>query len=146
MLLKDNYEKIVTRINELDAAQKPQWGKLTTKRLIAHLIDSFGFALAHKKLEMKGSLMPKFIMKWLTIYSPMPWPKGIKVPDEFFEYEADDLAQDKAKLIKLIDEFIALPDTHNTEHPLFGKMSKKDWDHLSLRHLKHHFKQFNAEI
>ena len=146
MVLKDNYQQIVTVIKNLEADRKPQWGKLTSKRLIAHLIDSFSFAIGHKKLEMKGSIMPKFLMKWMTIYSPMPWPKGIKVPDDFFEYQAENLDEDKTKLIKLIDEFIALPESHTTEHPLFGRMSKKDWDHLSLRHLKHHFRQFSCEM
>ena len=146
MVLKDKYEQIVQRINDLPIDANPEWGNLTAPKLVAHLIDSMRFAKGEKDLEIKLSILPKWLLKWLTIYSPMPWPKGIKVPEAFFEHDPREFAEDKKKLIQLIDEYLALPESHTTDHPLFGKMSKKDWDHLKLRHFKHHFKQFNCPL
>ena len=146
MVLKENHEKIVQRINDLPIDASPRWGSLTAPKLVAHLIDSMRFAKGEKKLEMKRPPLPKWLVKWVTIYSPMPWPKGIKVPPTFFEHDPQEFAADKQKLIQLIDEFIALPESHSTDHPLMGKLSKKDWEHLKLRHFKHHFKQFNCPL
>ena len=146
MSFKENYDELVQRIRNLDINTQPHWGSLTAPKLIAHLIDSMRFAKGEKQLEMKPLLLPKFLVKWFTIYSPVPWPKGIKVPQSFFEYDPQEFANDKEILIKLIDEFNALPETHTTEHPLMGTMSKKDWEHLKLRHFKHHFKQFGCPL
>ena len=147
MVLEKHYKEIVSRIENLDMAASPAWGTLTAPRLIAHLIDSLLFARGAKVLEIKKPpLVPKWLIKWLTIYSPMPWPKGIKAPPSFFEYDPQEFDADKQELIKQLDAFIALPDSHATDHPLMGRLSKKDWDHLNYRHFNHHFRQFNCPV
>ena len=53
--------------------------------------------------------------------------------------------RDHAKLLTLIERFDEKRDQQSwPEHPLFGKLSGKDWAALSYKHFNHHLRQFGV--
>ena len=141
MKLAAHKVSIIRSIDALTEGTKPRWGKLTAQTLIPHLIDPFQIALKERPLNFTINA-PKWFLKWLVIYSPIPWPKGVKAPDDFLFSKPTSLAKDKSDLIEYLHKFNATDD-FLIMHPVFGKMTKADWDALLFRHLKHHFTQFN---
>ena len=136
------FKKAMELIAELPEDRPAAWGSLTANRLLCHLRDSFDISTGKISMDLKPARFFKGLRKWLVIYSPMPWPKGIKVPDAFFHSDPEQFSDDKSSLLAAIDAFLDLPEDYSFDHPLFGRMNKSDWQRLHLRHMAHHFRQF----
>ena len=136
------FDKARQLITELPEEREPAWGSLTAGRLLCHLRDSFDISTGKISMDVKPATFFKGLRKWLVIYSPFPWPKGVKVPEAFFESDPEQFAEDKISLFESMDDFLALPEDYSFDHPLFGPMDKSDWHHLHRRHMAHHFRQF----
>ena len=141
MKLIDKQDLIIRSIGALTEDTRPIWGKLTAQTLIPHLIDPFQIALKERPLDFTINA-PKWLLKWFVIYSPIPWPKGVKAPDDYLYSKPTSLDKDRSTLIDYLSKFNKTEE-YLVMHPTFGKMSKADWDALLYRHFKHHFKQFN---
>ena len=75
----------------------------------------------------------------------LPWPHGFKGPREAFITKPETWDSDRDALLTLIDRFCKKQDQQTwPEHPVFGKLSGKDWAALSYRHLSHHLRQFGV--
>jgi len=84
------------------------------------------------------------LVKWIALYV-LPFPRGAptapgllgRVPDA---WDAD--------LSRLRERIAAArepaPDEPLGEHPLFGRMSPRDWGVLLYKHCDHHFRQFGV--
>ncbi len=140
MKLQDNKENIINQIRSLNEDTNPLWGMLTASELIVHLSEPFQIALKERPLNFTIPA-PKWLVKWIVIYSPFPWPKGTKAPEDYLTLTPSEFHADKETLISYLDKFINSDDLLE-DHSAFGKMSKSDWDYLLYRHFLHHFKQF----
>jgi hypothetical protein len=76
----------------------------------------------------------------------LPWPKGkAKAPPGTLGTSAAGWEVDRASLVDLIVRFAAAPASQLAPtHPMFGRMTPRDWDVLMYRHLDHHLRQFSA--
>ena len=138
-----DFDTVRVKLQAIEAGTKPRWGSLNASELMCHFRDTLDIYLEMKTLDV-SSAMPAFLMKWVVIYSPLPWPKGVKVPMEsFFASSPETFEQDRQQLMERIDRFVDLPDDYQYKHPVFGVMSKKDCTVMQLRHFTHHFRQFN---
>jgi hypothetical protein len=137
-------EEIVSRVRTLSAEKRPQWGKLTAPQMLAHISDQIRMALGDVPARRGSGWMSVRPFNYLMIYVA-PWPHGAKGPSEAFTTKAATWDSDLQKLLTLIQRFDEKRDQQSwPEHPLFGKLSGKDWAALSYKHLNHHLTQFGV--
>jgi Protein of unknown function (DUF1569) len=137
-------EEILSRVRGLSAEKRPQWGKLTAPQMLAHISDQIRMALGDVPARRGSGWMSVPPINTLMIYV-VPWPHGAKGPSEAFTTKAATWAADLQKLFTLIQRFDEKRDQQSwPEHPLFGKLSGKDWAALSYKHLNHHLRQFGV--
>ncbi len=144
---RSNIEGYLSKLKE-DA--KPNWGLMTPQHMVEHIektirigagqIQNFEIATPEKYLERVQEM----------IYNHKQMPRGVYHPlmkeGQLEELVHEDLTAAKAKLIEALDEFEAYykenPDAI-TKNAVFGEMNKFEWDLLNVKHLNHHFEQFN---
>jgi hypothetical protein len=74
------------------------------------------------------------------------WPRGkIQAPTGAFQTPSLGWEEDRAELLRLMGEFARTPlERLRSTHKTFGKMSGRDWDVLTWKHLDHHLTQFGV--
>jgi hypothetical protein len=137
---------IVARIRSLQPDTPRCWGKMTIGQMVCHLNDSFLGMMGEKP-----ATIPRFslwrLTKGIALYAPMQWPKSVKTRPEFEqgiggtppgEFEADLRA-----LLATIDRFTQTPRGFEFRpHPMFGRMTEKEWMRWGYLHSDHHLRQF----
>lgn len=137
---------ITDRVKRLSEASERRWGRMVLNQALAHLGDQIRMALG--LVPVKGASGPfRFAPLRFVLIHVLPWPKGrARAPDEAFTTRPTDIEADKAALLELIERYAeAEPDRLAPVHPLFGRMSPRDWDVLTYRHLDYHLRQFGSE-
>jgi hypothetical protein len=137
-------KEIVARILALSADRHPRWGKLTAPQMLAHISDQIRTALGDVPARRGSGWFSVPPFNYLMIYV-VPWPRGAKGPSEAFTTTPTTWNSDRDELLVLIQRFCEKREQQAwPEHPLFGKLSGKDWAALSTRHLSHHLRQFGV--
>lgn len=141
--------EITTRLKMVAPTSERRWGRMTAHQMICHLADAVRMALDVRPCNFCGSWASKHIVKYVALYSPLPWPKGVDGPPEMNQeiggtrpmaFEAD-----REELLALIGRLRAQPtDTPPPSHPMFGAMTWQQWMILTYRHCDHHFRQFGV--
>jgi len=138
--------EIVARLRSLQQDSPRQWGKMAAAQMICHLNDSFLGVMGDKPAKIVRFSLWR-ITKGIALYAPMQWPHGVKTRPEFeqgiggtppAEFEAD-----RRKLLETIEKFIQRPRTFEfCPHPMFGRMTEKEWMRWAYLHCDHHLRQF----
>lgn len=113
--------------------------------MMAHVGDQLRMALGDIEVdEARGPL--RFAPTRYLIVHVLLWPKGrAQAPREAFTTAPTEIEADRETLIGLIERFAATRDDQLAPtNPLFGRMTARDWDVLSFRHLDHHLRQFGV--
>jgi hypothetical protein len=140
----DGRDEILTRIRALSADRRPQWGKLTAPQMLAHISDQIRMVLGDVPARRGSGWLSVPPFNYLMIYV-VPWPHGAKGPSEAFTTKPATWDSDHEQLLTLIERFCDKQQQQAwPEHPLFGKLSGKDWAALSYKHLSHHLRQFGV--
>jgi hypothetical protein len=125
-----------------------RWGTLTVDEMLCHVADSFRATLGERHASpLKTSPVQAWLMKFVALRTPLPWPKGLPTRPEVDphqagtrpeEFEADRSAVD-ALLVRFADSA-----TRYHVHPMFGTMARADWLVWAYRHVDHHLRQFGV--
>ena len=142
-----DYETIIRRINALTHNSKRKWGTMELPEMLEHCTIQLKLALFEiegKKNEGSYILRTTF-GRWLGLYL-LPWQKGAITPSQMnIEKQSLNIKNFDEELTQL---HYYLKQIFNTdifqEHPIFGKLNKKDWGRLIWKHLDHHLKQFSV--
>ncbi|MBA2250402.1 MAG: DUF1569 domain-containing protein [Chitinophagaceae bacterium] len=138
--------EIVSRINRLEAATKPLWGKMTVAQMIKHSQAPLLVAFGDMKLKQSliGVLFGKMAKKKLIAGDG--FTKGLPTAKEFIVKDQPDFEMEKQKLISLVQRFQSNGPSGLTQlpHPFFGKLTDDEWDQLEVKHLDHHLNQFGV--
>ena len=136
---------IVARVERLSGDSQRQWGTMELPQMLAHAADALRIALGDMNVDRARGPLQFAPMRYLMIYV-LPWPKGkAQAPREARTTAPTNWEEDRATLLALIDRFArTLPSDAPPLHPLFGRMTSRDWDVFSYRHLDHHLRQFSA--
>ena len=142
-------QEILSRLGRLNGDSPRVWGRMNCGQMICHLRDCFLGVMGERPMEIpRGfSLMP--LMKKIVLYAPIPWPQGAPTRPEF-DQEAGgtppaEFHRDMQGLLDSIARFTAEPRTFAfAPHPMFGRMSEKDWMRWAYLHSDHHLRQFGA--
>ena len=128
-----------------------QWGRMSPHQMICHLSDSFLAVTGHRPVSAASGLPPwrRTLIKWIALYAPLPWPRGVPTRPEIDQAIAGtrpgDFAADVALLETLFARFPGdVGSIEGRVHPIFGPMSKTDWLRWGYLHMDHHLRQFGC--
>jgi DinB superfamily len=136
--------EVVRRLHALSPGSQRRWGKMNVAHMLAHISDQIRMGLGDIACGPPSGILSFPPMNYLAIYV-LPWPHGAKGPREAFTTTPASWDSDLGQLLALIDRL-----RQNKQqqvwpaHPLFGKLSGKDWAALSYKHLSHHLRQFGV--
>lgn len=139
--------KLVDRLNSLTGNETPKWGKMNADQMMSHLVQGGELAFT-ESLADKSTFLMRTIVKPLILYV-LPMPKEVKVTSDFDQNvngrKPVEFSADRHQLIDLINKLGELPLDHDCKkHPMFGKLSAKEWATLAHKHIDHHLRQFGA--
>ena len=139
---------LVERLSQLRPDTQRRWGTLTAGEMLCHLGDAHESVLGIRILPgpiPSGDSRP--LLKWLALYVPVPWPKGVKtrpgVDPRIDGTRPGEFEQDRERAIRSLKALaVAAPTTLPARHFMFGPMSVRDWQRWAYRHVTHHLRQF----
>jgi len=140
--------EILRRLRTLRPDCPRRWGRMSAHQMVCHLGDSFRAALGRLPVSSAVTPFSRTLLKWAAFH--LPWPPGITTVRELDQVRGGgtkpgDFARDLAELEALLEEVTAPgADLGNTEHPMFGPMSRAEWLRWGYLHMDHHFRQFSV--
>ncbi len=143
---EDLRNDLIRRLNELDRAAKPQWGKMNVEQMMSHLAQTAEWPFVHSGLPDRSNLFTRTIVKPLVIYV-LPMPKEVKLPAQADQLEGgrppQGLEADRELVIEALHKLGTCSESHDCrEHPFFGKLTAKQWALIAHKHIDHHLRQF----
>lgn len=139
-----NRDAIVRRLDRLAPDAERAWGTLTPHAAVAHLADSLRMTLGEITEDPIPGILRHHPVKWLAV-NLLPMPKGVKGPAGYFTNPPNDWEEDLGELKRLIDVCAARdPAAPWGENPFFGRLTKREWGRLALKHFDHHLRQFGC--
>jgi hypothetical protein len=145
-ILNDNDRTaIVQRINSVTSASLPRWGRMDAKAMLTHLRDSALMALGELPVAGKGKrAFQVFPLKHLILHV-VPFPKGAPTAPELLVPDAAPVEAIRSELVSLVERIGTGPGEGNGPvHPLFGRLSFREWGVATYKHTDHHLRQFGA--
>ena len=137
----------ISLLYNLNETQKPLWGKMTPQHMVEHLYKAVQSSINEIKFniyseESKIPVLKRFLL------GNRPLPKEFINPaigPDLIPLEFADLKQAIEELKKVIgryDQYFKSNPTIKTAHPVFGYLSKEEWDIFHQKHFTHHLSQF----
>jgi hypothetical protein len=122
---------------------------MSAHQMVCHLSDACRMALGEKAVSAATGPVQQTVVKWLALYVPVRWPQGIDTRPEIDQRcggtAPGDFATDVAHLVSLLDRVAGQSrDAAWPHHPIFGRMSYRDWMRWAYLHTDHHLRQFGA--
>jgi hypothetical protein len=137
--------EILQRVRRLGPECNRRWGRMTVQQMVCHLSDVCRMALGETPATPATGLMQRTVVKWVALYAPMKWRRGIQtrpeVDQEIAGTRPTEFAADVAALETLIHR-LAAQTTWPATHPIFGRLTHAAWLRWSYLHLDHHLRQF----
>lgn len=139
---------LVSRLRNLTPDSARRWGTLTPGEMLCHLGDAGESVLG---LRVPPGPPPsgarRRVVKWVILYSGMPWPKGAKtrpgVDPKREGTRPGDFERDRTRVITGLTALASAPAQQlNPVHFMVGPMSRRDWQRWAYRHVDHHLRQF----
>jgi Protein of unknown function (DUF1569) len=140
--------EIVRRLRTVRPDSARRWGRMTAPQMICHLCDACRMATGQKVVSDTTLPLPRTLVKWLALYTPLRWRTGILTRPEIDQQVAGtkpgDFAADVAELEGLLELLTTRPAKGWPAHPIFGRMSHAAWLRWGYLHADHHLRQFGA--
>jgi hypothetical protein len=142
-------EELLARLQRVNTGSARQWGRMTPHQMLCHLSDSFRVVMGEKASEQRDNFLSRSLVKWIALYLPAPWPKGVKTmaaSDQEREGTPPvEFERDRRELITLFERFArAQKDFSFKPHPMFGELTEAEWLRWGYLHCDHHLRQFGV--
>lgn len=143
ILNDDQRTAICERINSVTSASVPRWGRMDAKAMLTHLRDSALMALGELPVAGKNKrVFQVFPVKHLILYV-FPFPKGAPTAPELLVPDAAPVDAVRSEFVSLLERIGAGPrEGYGPAHPLFGRLSFREWGVVTYKHTDHHLRQF----
>jgi hypothetical protein len=140
---------LLGRLQRIRPETRALWGRMNSHQMVCHLNDSFGLAMGDKTASESINVFTRTLMKWVALYAPLPWPKGVPTRAEMDQLGGGtrpvEFSRDKAALAAAIERFAQEPNTLGfARHPIFGELTRWEWIRWGYLHADHHFRQFGV--
>ena len=139
--------EILARVRALRSDSVRRWGRMTAHQMMCHLVDCNRMALGELVVTAPPTRVPPAIVKWVSLYTPLPWPAGLPTNPELDQdvdgMRPSDFAGDAATLEATVERLTSRAGRSDwPRHPDFGAMSGDDWLRWAYLHMNHHLRQF----
>ena len=136
---------ILQRIESVTSASVPRWGQMDAKAMLTHLRDSALMALGELPVASKSKrAFQVFPIKHLILHV-VPFPKSAPTAPELLVPEAGSVDAFRSELVSLMERIGAGPhEGDGPVHPLFGRLSFREWGVATYKHTDHHLRQFGV--
>jgi hypothetical protein len=140
-----NCAAICRRIGAVTSASAPRWGRLDAKAMLSHLRLSALMALGELPVACKSKrAFQVFPFKHL-ILNVVPFPKNAPTAPELLATDTASLETTRSELVSLVERIGSGPrEGGGPVHPLFGRLSFREWGVATYKHADHHLRQFGA--
>jgi hypothetical protein len=142
-----NRSSLIERLSKLNGDETPLWGRMNVNQMMSHLVQAGELPFA-ASLPDRSTFASRTFIKPLILYV-LPMPKEVKTSAEMNQQEngrkPEEFEADRRNVIDSIKKLGELPVDHECSyHPMFGKMSAKEWALIVHKHIDHHLKQFGV--
>lgn len=133
------------RIASVTSASVPRWGRMDAKAMLTHLRLSALMALGELPVACKSKrAFQVFPIKHLILHV-VPFPKSAPTAPELLVSDASSVDAIQSELVSLVDRIGAGPrEGDGPVHPLFGRLSFREWGVATYKHTDHHLRQFGV--
>jgi hypothetical protein len=124
-----------------------QWGTMSVAQMLHHLNLACGGPFGFYRLPDESYITARTVFRWILIDWFPEQPVGLRLPKNFkIPHDAQfDFDFEKQQLVSILDKaWQATSPSDWGPHPMFGKMSPKEWGKLFQIHIDYHLKQFGA--
>lgn len=140
-------QSILERLAKLQPDHRPRWGRMSAPQMLCHLNDSFLAVMGERYVSPATGLLQRTVVKWVALYGPFPWPKGVPTRPEMDQLQGgtapSEFEHDRKALFTSIHRFSSPNrDFDWSAHPIFGKMPDPAWRRWGYLHTDHHLRQF----
>jgi hypothetical protein len=116
---------------------------MSVDQMLWHVNQTLATALGQLQSPPEKLPLPRFLVKFFTLNGP--WPKGAPTGRAFVTSASHDFDTERARCLRLIEDLVAIRlDDAWPDHPIFGRMSGRDYSRLQAKHLNHHLTQFGV--
>jgi hypothetical protein len=142
-------EEVLSRIQKLTVESKGKWGRLSATQMIRHLAEACRLAFDEIPIADQSTFFTRTLAKWIFLSNIKPPGREKGKIKTLAEVDIVELKTRVAEIQIEKDNYKALVERMvNTselskKHPLFGKMSRKDWGLLTYAHADYHLTQFS---
>ena len=142
-----NFVEIEKLLSRLTIDQKPLWGKMTPQHMVEHLYKTIQASINEINLNVFTEERKIPVLKKL-FFGERPLPKEFMNPaigPELLPLEFKDLNSaiiEFENLQKRYEQFFISNPSIKIAHPIFGYLTKEEWDVFHQKHFKHHLSQF----
>lgn len=138
---------LLARLGRLTPGAPRRWGTLTPAEMLCHLGDASDSVLGRRVPPgSPPSGAPRPVLKWVALYLPIPWPRGVEtrpgVNPRREGTRPGDFGRDRGRVVAGLTALAAADRELQAFHFLFGPMSPRDWHRWAYRHVDHHLRQF----
>ena len=150
LLNQSDKKEILSRIQAVRPESMRRWGRMSAPQMICHLSDGYRLYMGLTSVDPPGFPYPSRVVKWIALWLPLPWPRGIKTLPELDQQIGGtapaEFMRDQADLAAILDRFARTPRDFDwpSSHPYMGSMSEGEWMRLGYLHADHHLRQFGA--
>jgi hypothetical protein len=133
------------RIGNVTSASVARWGQMDAQAMLTHLRLSALMAIGELPVACKSKrVFQVFPIKHLILYVA-PFPKGAPTAPELLAPDASQVEAAQLELVSLMERIASGPrEGDGPVHPLFGRLSRREWGVATYKHADHHLRQFGA--
>jgi hypothetical protein len=139
---------ILRRLRTVRPDSAALWGRMSAHQMVCHLADALRVATGQRTASPATGPLQRTIIKWMALYAPMPWPRGIPTRPEVDQLvggtRPQDFSRDVAEVELLLASLASEPAKTCPVHPIFGAMAPNAWLRWAYLHSDHHLRQFGA--
>jgi hypothetical protein len=136
---------ICQRIDRITSASVSRWGRMDAKAMLTHLRLSALMALGDLPVANKSKrVFQVFPMKHFILHV-VPFPKGAPTAPELLVPDSSPVDAIRSELMTLMERIGKGPrEGEGPVHPLFGRLSFREWGVATHKHTDHHLRQFGV--
>ena len=148
ILTAEGKQEIITRLDKLTEHTPRRWGTMKVNQMLAHMNDAIKISLGMKPAVDKSTFFSRNVTFNVGVYLLPVWPKGEATAPELNQNvqgtKARDFYTELEFTKKMLDIFEERDESKLHPHPMFGKLTKKQWADLLYKHFQHHLRQFGV--
>ena len=140
--------QLLDRLARLTPTTSRRWGTLTATEVLCHLGDA-GESVLGLRIPpgSKASAKGNRLIKWIALYSHMPWPKGVETRPGINPHKEGtrpgNFDQDRARVVEGLRSLAVAPAAaYPPVHFRFGPITRSEWLRWAYLHVDHHLRQF----